>query len=108
MSTQRRFEVLKDLFETNKQSITLGELIRIQKELFSYNIRALVGLRQETGYLQLKLLSTTMKKLQLGNLTLIEYFLHLDLPHTRKRSRNQLNKDLIILILLNQKYKYEF
>lgn len=50
MSTQRRFEVLKDLFETNKQSITLGELIRIQKELFSYNIRALVGLRQETGY----------------------------------------------------------
>lgn len=50
MSTQRRFKVLRDLFETDKQSITLGELVRIQKELFSYNIRALVGLRQETGY----------------------------------------------------------
>lgn len=42
MDTQRRFEVLKDLFEANKKSVAFNGL--------KYNIKALVGLRRDTGY----------------------------------------------------------
>lgn len=50
MDTQRRFEVLKDLFEANKKSVAFNGLTKFQQELLKYNIKALVGLRRDTGY----------------------------------------------------------
>lgn len=45
MDAQRRFEVLKDLFEANKKSVAFNGLTKFQQELLKYNIKALVGLR---------------------------------------------------------------
>ena len=50
MDTQRRFEVLKNLFEASKESVTFNGLTKFQRELFNYRIKALVGLRKDTGY----------------------------------------------------------
>lgn len=50
MDTLRRFRVIRDLFEVNSKSMTLNGLVKFQQELFKYNIKALVGLRQDTGY----------------------------------------------------------
>lgn len=105
---QESFKTLRDIFETDKQFMSLNRLIDFQKELLNHNIKALVGLRQETGYFTAETFIYNYEKLQLENLTLIECFLRLGLQHMRKHSRNQLNKDLIILIFPNQKYKYEF
>ena len=47
---QESFKTLRDVFETDKQFMSLNRLIDFQKELLNYNIKALVGLRRETGY----------------------------------------------------------
>lgn len=51
MDTLRRFRVIRDLFEVDKESkILLIDLLKFQQELLKYNVKALVGLRQDTGY----------------------------------------------------------
>lgn len=47
---QESFKTLRDIFETDKQFMSLNRLIDFQKELLNHNIKALVGLRRDTGY----------------------------------------------------------
>lgn len=51
MSTQELIETTRELFKEHKSTLTLRELVDIQQELFKINILALVGIRQNTGYL---------------------------------------------------------
>lgn len=53
MSTQELIETTRELFKEHKSTLTLRELVDIQQELFEINILALVGIRQNTGGLNL-------------------------------------------------------
>ena len=50
MKLPNELENLKELFETHKSSLTFSQLMDIQQRLINLNVRALVGIRQSTGY----------------------------------------------------------